>query len=260
MVVPAVTVRYTPTRNLNPYPEIFETTVYTEADYKIPIATASLTTGLVKLNSVWLPFRPGGSSAFPSFTFLGPATESTLMPTGITRLLGPSAAYSSSQVLSSRLSMKWSGASTANNVLCVMVPDLNTASIADVYHARTSPFAKQGTFSVSKFNENTGRDGYLSHEVSPYEILAFNKQQSEADFEADAALANNDPAITQWWWIYVQTADQDVTSSTAATLQVRLQQRVRLSNYVNPVVTVRQPGHEIVEVKTSCDCTHKRPP
>jgi len=182
------------------------------------------------------------------------------MPTGITRLLGASAAYSSSQVLASRLAVKWSGASTANNVLCVLVPDFNTASISDVYHARTSPFAKQGTFSVSKMNENTGRDGYLTHEVSPYEVLAFNKAQAKADYEADAALYNNDPNLTLWWFIFIQTADQDVTSSTAATLQVRLTQRVRLSNYVNPTVTVKEVPHEIVEVKTSCDCSHKRPP
>jgi len=260
MVPGATQIRYTPTRNGLPYPEIWETTFWTEADYKIPIATASLTNGQVKLNSMWLPFRPSGATAFPSYTFLGPATESTLFPTGLTSMMGGSTPiYETMQCIHSRIKLRWNGSNSGNNVMAVIVPAFNTASLTDVYKARTYPFAKQGSFNVSKPNTNVDKDGWMTHECNPYELFGFNKIQASADDAVQSTIAS-DPPYTLWWWIFLQSNDQDVSATTASTLQVRLEQRVRLSNYGTPPVTVNESVGS-TESKISCGCCqHKRPP
>ncbi len=197
------------------------TTFVCEADYKIPIATASITTGAVKLNSPWLPFRPGGSSAFPSFTFQGPATESTLMPTGWTNLTGVNL-FQYNKVLRSRIELRWNGSNSGNNVVVTVVPALNTASFADVYSARTAPFARQATFSVSKANTGCRRDGYMSCSIDPYRLLGANLPEQKGDLQVLNGIYNADPIVTQWWFIYFQSNDMDVSSTTASLLQVRV--------------------------------------
>jgi hypothetical protein len=210
-----------------PLPRLYETSFWCEADYKIPIATASLTGGTVKLNSTWLPFRPGGSSAFPSYTFLGPASESTLQPTGYSTLVAGNL-YSQYKVLRSSIQIRWSGSNSGNNVTCTLVPASNVASIASIYQARTMPYAKQATFAVSKPNTGVNGGGWLTHSVDPQTVIGFTPLESKADVFSNVGGVSGDPPITMWWWIFFQSNDLDVSATTASLLQIRLHQRVQL--------------------------------
>lgn len=251
-VVPGQLLKYHPLRNQMPFPPIFETTFWCEADYKVPIATASITTGAVKLNTPWLPFRPGGSSSFPTLTFLGPATESTLLPTGYSSLTS-GGLYGQYRVMQSRIKVRWAGSNSGNNVMCVLVPAVNIASIGSIYAARTFPFAKQGSFSVSKPNTGTDKDGWLIHQISPYQILGYNKTQSEADATVNLGSVSADAPIELWWFVFLQSNDQDVSSTTASTLQVRVEYRTQLLSLINAPVTLSGVPKPTGEEKV-CPC------
>lgn len=201
--------------------------MWCEADYKIPISTATVTQGSVKLNSLWQPFRPGGSSAFPSFTFVGPATESTLRPTGFTDLTSANL-YQLIKTVRSDIKIRWSGSNSGNNCLAVLVPSVNTALPSDIYEARTYPFSKEATFSVSKPNDGTDRAGWMHHSCNPMTVYGLTPLEYKADISADVASPASDPAIGLWWTLYLQTNDQDVTSTSASTLQIRIRWVVEL--------------------------------
>jgi hypothetical protein len=219
-----------------PIPEAVLTKFYCEADYKIAIATASTTSGAVKLNSPWLPFRPGGSSAFASYTFLGPATESTLLPTGWSQLTS-SNLYQYCKVNRSTIRVRWNGANSGNNVVCTVVPALDVASFASVYTVRAAPLARQATFSVSKGNTGTDSEGWLTYSFDPYVILAATGQEQKGDLTAGAGLFNGDPLVTLWWHVYLQSNDLDVSSTTASLFQVKVMYDVELFGLTQMSVT-----------------------
>jgi len=252
--------RYEPGINRMPLPPIFETSFWCEGDYKVAIATASQISGAVKLNSIWLPFRPSGSTAFPSLTFQGPATESTLQPTGYSTMFGSTAPYNSYRVIMAEIFLRLSGSNSGNNQVVTVVPTVNTAPPPNVYVARTSPFAKEATFSVSKANIGTDRRGWLHHVISPYEIMGLTRKQADADIQENSSSAGSDPDLTLWWQIFFQSNDLDVTSTSASLLQIRCKYRVQcfLSDILPDTLEEGKDG--IVVVKTPCACQHKRPP
>lgn len=219
-----------------PIQESMYTVFSCEADYKIPIATASITSGAVKLNSPWLPFRPGGSSAFGSYTFLGPATEATLMPTGYTTLLS-SSLYNFYKVLRSTIEIRWSGSNSANNVIVTVIPTYNTTSFATIYTARAAPYARQCTFSVSKPSTGVGRDGFFRYSIDPYKIYGYNRPEAKADTLSASSGWNSDPGLTLWWQIFVQSSDLDVSSVTASSFQVRVRYHTQAFGLVQMPVT-----------------------
>jgi len=210
-----------------PLPRTFVTEFYCEADYKIAVGTASATSGAVKLNAPWLPFRPGGSSAFPSFTFLGPATEATLLPTGYSTVAN-SLMYQQYKVLRSTIAIKWNGSNSGNNVTMCVVPAVNTTSFTGVYTSRTSPYARQSTFSVSKPNVGVARDGWFRYTVDPEVIIGATRVEGKADMFVNAAYYNNDPTLTLFWFVWLQSNDLDVTTTTASLFQVRMHYQVQL--------------------------------
>jgi len=210
-----------------PLPVNYRTEFWCEADYKVPVATAALTGGNIKLNSLFLPFRNGGSTAFPSYTFLGPATEATLEPTGYSTIMS-STLYQYSKVLSCELKLRWNGTNTGNNVILTVVPAEDGTSYSDVFHARTGPFAREYTFNASKPHENVARDGWATYRISPYRVLGLNRTEAKADLFRNQATALADPLDKITWYVFVQTQDNDVTSSSANVLQVRLHYFVEL--------------------------------
>ncbi len=223
---------YRPSLYAQPLPRRYRVTFNCEADYKIPIATAAITLGSVKANSLFAPFRPGGSSAFPSFTFLGPATETSLRPTGLTDIV-QSNLYGLIKVLRSRIAVRWAGSNSGNNVLCTLVPTLNTQVPSTVYQARTCPFARQCSFSVSKPNTGANRDGWLVQSINPMTIYGLNALEFKADIQANVSTGGADPAIQIWWNVFLQSNDEDVSATTASTLQVRLSWDVELFALAN---------------------------
>lgn len=225
-------ITYHPTLYAQPLPRRFRVDFWCEADYKIPIAAAALVIGSVKCNSLYQPFRPGGSTAFPGYTFLGPATETSLRPTGFTNLV-QSNLYGLVKVLRSRIHVRWNGSNSGNNVMCVIAPTLNTQVPVNIYQARTVPFAKEGSFSVSKPNVGADKNGWISHEINPMTIYGLNSQEFKADIQANVSTGGGDPAILTYWNVFLQSNDEDVTSTTASTLQVRLEWFVELFALAN---------------------------
>jgi len=210
-----------------PLPQALRLQFTCEADYKIPIATASITSGAVKLNSPWLPFRPGGSSAFGSFTFQGPATELTLLPTGWSNL-ATATLYQSVKVLRSTIQLRWNGSNSGNNVVATVFPHYNSFTPADVYVARTLPYAKQATFSVSKPNTGVDSEGWMTLTCDPYVFIGLNRPEAKADLFIQNATFDTDPNTVLWWHVYLQSNDLDVSSTTASLFQVRVRYDVEL--------------------------------
>jgi len=210
-----------PGRFQQPVPRVFRTEFYCEAEYKIPISTATITQGSVKANSLFAPFRPGGSSAFPSFTFVGPATETSLRPTGFTDLTQGNL-YQSIKTIRSDIAVRWNGSNSGNNCMAVLVPSLDTNLPTSIFQARTMPFMKEGTFSVSKPNTNCDKAGWLRHSVNPMTVYGLTPLEFKADVTANVTTPTTDAAIGVWWTLILQTNDEDVTSTSASTLQVRL--------------------------------------
>ncbi len=224
--------RHTP--NL-PIPERVRTTFSCEADYKIPIATASITSGAVKLNSPWLPFRPGGVSAFGSYTFQGPATEATLLPTGWSQLATANL-YQTVKVLRSTIMIRWNGSNSGNNVVLTVVPATNVASFSDIYQVRAAPLARQATFSVSKPNTGTDRGGWFRYSIDPYVLTAATRAEEKGDLSL-ATNYNLDPIVTLWWHVYLQSNDLDVSATTASLFQVKVIYDVELFQLTQMSVT-----------------------
>jgi len=219
-----------------PIPERMRTSFYVEADYKVPIATASISSGAVKLNSAWLPFRPGGSSAFPSYTFLGPATESTLLPTGFSQLCSANL-YQLVKVVRSTIMIRWNGSNSGNNVVLTVVPALDIASFSTIYTVRAAPLARQATFSVSKGNSGTNRGGWFRYSINPYILNSATNAEAKGDLTAGVSGFNLDASINFWWHVYLQSNDLDVTATTASLLQVRVRYDVELFQLTQMSVT-----------------------
>lgn len=228
----AQVIQHTP--NL-PIPERLRTRFYCEADYKIAVSTASITSGAVKLNSPWLPFRPGGSSAFSSYTFLGPATESTLLCTGWSQLTNANL-YLFNKVVRATIKLRISGANSANNVTLTVVPAFDVASFSSIYAVRAAPLARQATFSVSKPNTGVGRDGWFTYTFNPYLLNAATRAEAKGDISL-AGSYNLDPILVNWWHIYIQTNDLDVSATTASLLQVKVAYDVELYGLTQMSVT-----------------------
>lgn len=213
-----------------PLPDLFTTEFWCEGDYKVPVSTASQYGGSVKANTMRLPFRPGGSSAFPALTFLGPGSESTLQPTGYSVLLNANA-YQSFRVLWSEIRVRISGANSSNNVAMVILPvDSASSTPADIYHARTQRYAKAATFNVSKLNEGCDREGYLTIRLTGEQLLGITRAEQKGDYTSIVSSYNLDPLVNTNWIMLAQTTDLDVTGTTASILQVRLRWRVELLN------------------------------
>lgn len=225
--------RFTP--NL-PFPESVRTTFFCEADYKIAIATASITSGAVKLNSPWLPFRPGASSAFSSYTFLGPATEATLLPTGWS-VLATANLYQFYKVLRSTIRIRWSGANSSNNVVVTVIPTFDVASFSSIYTARAAPMARQATFSVSKQSTGVDRDGWFTYSFDPYKLYAATRSEEKGDLVSGGGTYNTDPLVVLWWQVFVQSTDLDVSATTASLFQVKVKYDVELFGLTQSVVT-----------------------
>jgi len=213
-----------------PLPQRFQTSFWCEADYKIPIATASVTSGAVSMNLLDNPFYPGGSSAFPSYTFLGPATEATLQPTGYSQLAGVSGPglYNTMKIRRATIKIRWNGSNSGNNVVLTVVPTINTASYANVYSARTAPFARQATFSVSKPNAGVDKEGWFTYTVDPYRIIGLDRAEEKADTFLLVPSAATTASYGLQWFVVLQSNDLDVSSTTASLFQVRLHWDVEL--------------------------------
>jgi hypothetical protein len=207
-----------------PLPQRFRTALWCEGDYKIPIATASTTSGVLSMNLLNLPFYPGGSSAFPSYTFLGPATEATLQPTGYSQLAGVTGPglYNTLKIRRATIKIRWNGSNSGNNVVLTVVPSLNTNTFASVYSARTAPFARQATFSVSKPNTGVDRDGWFTYTVDPYRIIGLDRIEEKADTFLLVPSAAVTSSYGLQWFVILQSNDLDVSSTTASLFQVRL--------------------------------------
>lgn len=190
------------------------------------MSTASITSGAVKLNSPWLPFRPGGSSAFPSYTFLGPATESTLLCTGWSQLASANL-YLFNKVVRSTIKIRVSGANSANNTTLTVVPAFDVASFANIYEVRAAPLARQASFSVSKANIGVGRDGWFTYSFDPYQLMSATRAEAKGDVSL-AGSYNLDPILVLWWHVYLQTNDLDITSTTASLVQIKVMYDVEL--------------------------------
>jgi hypothetical protein len=210
-----------------PIPERIRTKFYCEADYKIAIATASTTSGAVKLNSPWLPFRPGGSSAFSSYTFLGPATESTLLCTGWSQLASANL-FQYFKVIRATIKIKLSGANSGNNAVLTVVPAFDIASFSNIYTVRAAPLARQASFSVSKPNIGVGADGWFVYSMDPYQLYSATQLEAKADLTSGGGLYNSDPLVNLWWHIYLQSNDLDVTATSASLFQVKVMYDVEL--------------------------------
>lgn len=209
-----------------PLPERLRTSFTCEADYKIPVSTASITSGAVKLNSPYLPFRPSGATAFPSFTFQGPATEATLLPTGWSQLANANL-YKFFKVVKSTIMVRISGTLTANNCVVTVIPSDNATSFSNIYTARAAPLARQSAFCASKPNMGTNRQGWSSYSIDPYVLYSGTRLEAKADVSL-AGTYNVDPLLVAWWFVFLQTNDLDITATSASLLQVRVRYDVEL--------------------------------
>jgi hypothetical protein len=210
-----------------PIPRRFQTSFVVEADYKVPIATASLWNGAVKLNSLWLPFRPGGATAFSAATFLGPATEATLLPTGFSQICTNSL-YNNIKTLKSTISVRLQPTTGSGATSCVVFPQFNTLSVSDIYHARTLPYSKQAIFNSLKANVGTNRSGWLTNSIDPEQYIGYDHLEGKADIIANVSGVTADPSVTMWWGIFFQTSDLDVTATVNTLLQIRVKYDVEL--------------------------------
>jgi len=211
-----------------PLPPRFRTTFHVEGDYKVAIATATTFNGLLRANNPQTPFFPG-SSAFPSLTFLGPSTESTLNPTFMSVLFTASV-YNTCRVIFSNISVKLSSSSSDNNMFCVIVPTTDFANPNDIYAARTQPWARYGVFNTGKPDEGCQRDGFLHSNLDCGKFLGMSKLQRDADLFYNVASVNTPPQVEVFWKIFCGLVDQDVTANSACTLQVRVKYTVELFN------------------------------
>jgi hypothetical protein len=211
---------YMPRGTSMPFAPRYRTRMFLEAEYKIPTSTASITTGYIKLNSLTFPLWPGGSTAFPSFTYLGPLTEASLSPTGFQTLCSTTL-YRDYRVINAEIRLKISGATTSNNCYVTILPSANSAAPIDIYRARTQPLVRNAFFNASKENEGTDRQGFLVNRRSIAQIQGVPEGaiQFDSDYQAAVTL---DPTQLLGWYIYVQNVDSDVSGTTASTVQVRL--------------------------------------
>ncbi len=210
-----------------PVPPRFITSFYCEADYKIPIATASITNGAVKLNSPWLPFRPGAASAFASANFLGPASETTLLPTGWSTLCSNNL-YAAGKCIRSTIWVRINPTTGSGATSCVVFPQFNTLSVSSIYQARTLPYTKQCVFNSIKNNVGTGPGGWLRHSISPAAYIGYSPIEAKADIQANVFQYNADCPLSLWWGVWFQTVDLDVTATVNSLLQVRVKYDVEL--------------------------------
>lgn len=213
--------------SLSPLPPRFITSFYMEADYKIPSATAGTFEGQIQANNPQLPFFYGSSSAFPSFTFLGPGTEGTLEPSGWS-LLANTHLWQYYKVLKSELSVKVSAAVSTNNMSCTVIQLNNPALAMTVYNARIQPFARSANFYVSKQNEGCHKDGYLHVPFNASQIIGLSNLEAKADIGVLGDPLGLPPLIPIFWRVYLKTDTLDVTGTSAALFQCRVRYDVEL--------------------------------
>jgi hypothetical protein len=221
---------YRPGPNRMPFPPRFRTIMYCEADYSVPIATGPLYSGYFLLNWPTLPFHPGGSSAFPSLTFLGPATEATLQPTGYTLFANLVDFYNNFKVYFTEVSVKQSAASSDNNVDCVIVPSSSVSTPSDIYLARTQPFAKVGSFNTGRPNEGCDKDGFLKARFNVAELLGLTKIEAKADTYLSASNITSSPTAILYSHVFFQTCSLDVTANSKCLVRLRLKYEIEFWN------------------------------
>lgn len=218
-----------------PFPECFKTRFWLEGDYKVSAATASSTGGVLAANNLTNPLWPGGASAFPSFTYLGPATEATLQPTGYSNLAG-STFYLYYKVTACRVRVNWQQGIAQSDVFCTIVPTLDNTKPSSQYIARTQPMAKSGTFSSGKANAGAVKGGWLSHSVTPARVLGYTREQARLDIGNFNTTVSTGPFLGFAWKFFFQTTDESVTTGIA-TFRIRLEWDVELRSAVPEMKT-----------------------
>lgn len=225
-----------PGKSLSPYPQRFQTKFYLEGEYKVAIATASLTKGGVPACYPTNCLYPGGSSAFPSYTFLGPATEATLNPAGFSGLCNANL-YQFGELLKSTIRVRLMPTTAANSCACTIMPGVGSAP-SDIYTARLQPFAKNGSFNANKPNQNQDRQGWMSHSMTPQQFAGLSRLEAKADFASLSFAYNQAPSFGFSWYVYLQTETGDVTATTASLFQVRMEWDVVLFNSLQAALPV----------------------
>ncbi len=246
-----------------PIPRRFRTTFVCEADFQIPMATAAVSSGVVCINDLRLPFYYGGSAGFPSYTFLGPGSGvNSLRPTGFSTICTANL-YSYYKILRSRLMVRWNGATIGDSVSCVVLPIVDIISPTDIYTARTFPYAKQCTFSTAKGNTNTNRDGWLVCSINPRNLSGFTPTEWAADWADFTGTAVTPPSIQFVWKVFLATNDAGVTAGDNS-IQFRLISDVELFSIQKMPLTlegssVTDTPPDFVEVKTTDSHTSQVP-
>jgi len=138
--------------------------------------------------------------------------------------------YRLGKVRRASIQLRWSGVNSGNNVLIGVVPTLDITSISSIYVARTSPFYKEGAFSVSKPDVNVDRSGWLSHSIDPMNLFGGDRLESKADSFNTVFGFNSTGVVNFNWQVFVQTNDLDVTSTSANLFQVRVMYETEVFN------------------------------
>lgn len=217
---------YTPGPDRVPFPPNFVTEYWCEADYRIPTATTGSTQGSPKLNSLMLPFSPGGSSAFPSYTYLSSVSEATLNPTGWSTLCNGSL-YQNYKVTWAEIKVKVTPTLTTDNVTVVVVPSDNPSFPINAYVARTQRYARVAAFNASKADQGVTPDGWLTISFNPYDLMGFTSLEGKADVSLGATDYADDPSRLLQWVVFVQTVDGDAFNAPAL-FQVKMHWRAQL--------------------------------
>lgn len=227
--------RYRPGINQTPMPSNFVTEFRMEGDYSIAAATATITSGQVKLDSLHLPLFPAGSAGFPSYTYLGPGASSTVQPTMFSTLCNQSL-YQYFKVLKANIQVRATPSATGDGMICVVVPSTQAQTPINIYTARTQPYAKQAAFFGSRDNEGVNKAGFLSQTVNPHALMGFTPLQAEADMTITGNYTA-DPTSSLVWNVYLQTVDNTGTGANM-TFQIRLHWVVELFWRVDPALSV----------------------
>jgi len=212
-----------------PFPARFKTSMTVESDWKVAAATSSITNGYCYASNLYLPFyNSGGAVNTLPYTFLGPATASTLQYAGASSLLN-STMYQWFKILRSTIQVRFDPGPANADVEVVIVPSVNSALPSNIYSARQQPYAKTGKFSSSGNAQGLGSDGYLSHQLTTGQALGFSREEVKYDISDTLAIYGvGTPGAGFLWSIWLQTCDANVTVG-AGLLRVRMIADVELN-------------------------------
>lgn len=214
-----------PTTYHAPMPPRFRTRLYCESDWKVAAASATITNGYVYGGQIFTPFYNNNTTTNTlPYTFLGPATAATLQCTGATSLLN-SALYLWYKVLRSTITVRLDPGPASNDFEVVVVPSISLTVPANIYSARTQPFAKSAKFSSTGSSTNR----YLTSSLATNVALGITEAELKGDLAQTTGVFNSSasPLLAWVWQIWLQTADANVTVS-ASLLRVRVEYEVEL--------------------------------